>query len=98
MANCKRKGSLRRKSRSKMTKNINDRGKISINKYLQSFNPGDKVTLCAEPAVQNGLYHMRFHNRMGVIEKSQGACYLVKVKDFTKSKTFIIHPVHLKRI
>lgn len=97
MSNCKRKGSLRRKSRSKMTKNINERGKLSVTKYLQKFNVGDKVFLHADSAVHTGLYHMRFHNRSGIIASKQGSCYVVKVKDYTKFKNFIVHPVHLKK-
>lgn len=93
-----RKGGARRKSRSKMKKPIRKKGKISITKYFQEFKEGDKVALKAEPAVQKGMYCLRFHGKQGIVKKQVGRCYEVAVKDFTKEKTVVVHPVHLKRI
>ena len=80
-----------------LKKNVKDRGKISINKYLQSFKEGDLVILKAEPAVQKGMYFPRFHGKAGIIKGKKGRCYEVKIKD-GKEKVLIVHPVHLKRI
>ena len=90
-------GSFRRKSRGKLTKNFNARGKISLTRYFQKFGMGDKVVLKAEPAVHKGMYFPRFHGKAGVIVGTQGRCYQVEIKDINKSKTLIVHPVHLKR-
>ena len=61
-------GKFRRKTRSKLKKSIKTRGKISINNYLQSFKPEEKVLLKAEPAVQKGMYFPRFHGKVGVVK------------------------------
>ncbi|MBS3117601.1 50S ribosomal protein L21e [Candidatus Woesearchaeota archaeon] len=94
----KRVGGFRRKTRSKLRKNVAEKGKLSIGRYLQQFNEGEMVYLNAEPAVQKGMYFPRFHAKAGTILKKQGACYHVAIKDGKKQKTFIIHPVHLKRV
>lgn len=91
-----RTGSRRRKTRSKFKKNFKDKGKISIRNYLKKFKPGDKVVLKAEPAVQTGMYHPRFHGKIGIIKRKQGKCYLVAINDKNMEKIQIVHPVHLK--
>lgn len=94
----KRIGGLRRKSRHKLRKSLRNRGKISLTKYFQGLKQGDKVRLCAEPAVQKGMYFLRFHGKSGVVEGKKGACYEIKIRDGNKEKTLIVHPVHLKKI
>lgn len=93
----KRTGSFRRKTRYKLKKNIKERGKISIRKYLQEFKLGEKVVLKAEPAVQKGMYFPRFHGKIGVIKGKQGNCYKILIKDKNARKIQIVHPVHLIR-
>ncbi|MBS3145382.1 50S ribosomal protein L21e [Candidatus Woesearchaeota archaeon] len=92
-----RAGSFRRKTRSKLKKNIRDRGKISIRKYLQTFKEGEIVVLKAEPAVQRGMYFPRYHGKSGRIKGKKGNCYEVLIKDGGKEKTLIVHPIHLKK-
>ncbi len=93
----KRIGGNRRKTRKKFLKSIRQRGKLSLSNYFQTFQPGDKVNLLAEPAIQTGLYPPRYHNRSGVILNKTGDCYHVKINDLGMEKTLIIHPVHLKK-
>jgi len=95
----KRVGGLRRKTKSKLKKTLQKRGKISITKYLQTFKEGDRVMLSWEGAVQKGIYHPRFYGKTGVIDRKIGSrCYEVKIWDGGKQKTLIIHPIHLKRL
>lgn len=91
------KGGFRRGSRSKLTKSPRNKGKISIRNFLQSLTPGEKVILKAEPAIQGGLYHPRFHGRMGEVVGLQGDCYLVSIMDKNKKKHVVVHPIHLKK-
>ncbi|HLC61240.1 MAG TPA: 50S ribosomal protein L21e [Candidatus Nanoarchaeia archaeon] len=93
-----RMGGLRRKTRYKFTKETRRRGKISITRYFQSFNVGDKVYLHVEPAVQKGMYHPRFMGNGGIIAGKRGRCYIVNINDRGKQKELIVHPVHLKRV
>lgn len=92
-----RTGGSRRKTRQKFSKDLKEKGKMSLRKFLQKFSQGDKVTLAIEPSYQRGLYHRRFHGKQGVVQAKQGECYMVDVKDGTIKKTFIVHPVHLKK-
>ena len=92
-----RSGGFRRKTRHKLSKNIRSKGKVSLNAYLQELKEGDKVLLAAEPAVQGGMYHPRYHGKVGVVGKPQGECYYVTIKDFKAEKTLLVHPVHLKK-
>ena len=93
----KRIGGLRRKTRYKFRKEIRSRGKISMTRYFQSFNSGDKVHLTIESGVQKGMCHPRFAGKTGVIKGRRGRCYEVQIKDFSKGKILIVHPVHLRR-
>lgn len=92
-----RVGGFRRNTRYKMRKAVSKRGKISLRNFLQSFKVGDKVQLVAEPAYQKGMYHPRFYGKSGVVSKVVGTCYEVKIKDFSKEKTVVVHPVHLSK-
>ncbi len=94
----KRVGGSRRKARDKLKKTHRTKGKISVTKYLLDFQPGDKVILKNEPGVQKGTYHMRFHRKYGIVQKKQGTCYVVKIKDINKEKLLVLHPIHLEKI
>ncbi len=94
----KRAGSFRRKTRHKLSKKKSLRGVIKIKDYLQRFDVGDMVYLKAEPSIQKGMYFPRFHSNVGKIIKKQGRCYKIEIKDGSKIKTLIVHPVHLRRI
>lgn len=91
-------GGFRTRTRDKLKKHFSQRGKISLRRYFQSFKEGDKVFLSAEPAVQSGMYLPRFHSKVGIIRQKLGSCYQVEIKDFTKTKQLIVHPVHLKLV
>lgn len=94
----KRIGTSRSKSRSKLSKDIRSRGKLPITRYMQSFKIGDKVALKAEPSVQKGLYHIRFHGKQGIVKDKLKNCYKITIMDQNKEKTITVHPVHLKRL
>ncbi|MBU4502092.1 MAG: 50S ribosomal protein L21e [Nanoarchaeota archaeon] len=94
----KRIGGFRRKTRNKLKKPANTKGKISIRNYLQQFKVGEKVLLKAEPAIQNGMYFPRFHSKTGIVKGKKGSCYEINITDGKKEKILIIHPVHLKRL
>ncbi len=91
----KRTGGSRSRTRHLMTKK--DSGKFNIRKFLEEFADGDKVTLLAEPAYQKALYHLRYYGKRGIVQKRRGECYEVTIKDGSKIKTIITHPVHLRK-
>lgn len=94
----KRIGGNRRKTRHKFAKNVRYRGKISLADYFQTFKEGEKVCLVAEPSVQKGFYHARFHGKAGKVLRQRGKCYEVEITDVNMKKTLVVHPVHIKRI
>ncbi|MBS3135726.1 50S ribosomal protein L21e [Candidatus Woesearchaeota archaeon] len=92
----KKIGGFNRKTRSKFKKHARDKGKISLSRYLQVFQPGDKVMLAIEPAFHKGRYHPRFMGKVGTIIGKPGKCYEIKISDSDKEKTLVVHPVHLR--
>ena len=92
-----RVGGFRRKTRSKMRKNVRSKGKVSIRNFLQNFDVDDKVLLGVEPAYQNGMYHPRFYGKVGFVTKKVGTCYEVQINDGGKNKIVVAHPVHLAK-
>ena len=94
----KRIGTSRRGSRHKLRKNYREKGKISTTRFLQEFNIDDRVALVAEPAYHKAMYHTRFHGKIGKIIGKRGRCYEVMIKDGSKQKVLIVHPVHLKKV
>jgi len=91
-------GSKIRKCKAKLTKTHRTRGKISLGRYFQSLNTGDKVVFKVESSVQKGMFPVRHNGRMGVIVKQQGECYQVEFRDGDKLKKVIAHPVHLVKL
>ena len=91
-------GGFRRKTRFKLQKSVREKGKISIKKFLQILTIGQKVGLSYEPAIQKGMYHPRFHGKIGTVIGQRGECYLVSVKQGKSLKTVVSHPIHLKII
>ncbi|MBI1936422.1 50S ribosomal protein L21e [Candidatus Woesearchaeota archaeon] len=94
----KRIGGMRRKTRYKFRKEVRSRGKVSITRYFQSFNSGDRVYLGLESSVHKGMYHPRFIGKSGTVKGMRGKCYEVAINDLGKEKVLIIHPVHLRKI
>ncbi len=94
----KRIGSIRRKTRHKLSKKPREKGKISLSRYFQEFKKDEKVVLVAEPGVHKGTYHPRYYGKSGIVQKKEGTCYVVMVKDQGKQKALAIHPVHLKKV
>ncbi len=93
-----RKGGPRRKSRQKMSKKANKKGKINIRGFLQTFKEGDKVQLVADSSYQRGMFPLRFYGKNGIVKSKQGRSYYVTINDQNKEKSLIVHPIHLKKI
>jgi len=74
-----------------------EHGKIKLSKYFQDFKKGDKVAVVRELSVQP-KFPKQLQGRCGVVEGKRGRSYIVKIKDLNKEKTYIIHPVHLRRL
>ena len=78
-------------------KTLRTRGKIKLSKYFQEFEEGDRVAVVRELAVQP-KFPKQIQGRSGVVRGKRGGSYIVKIKDLNKDKTYIIHPVHLRKL
>jgi len=94
----KRRGGSRAGTRRLFRKSPRSKGKISLTKFFMPYKVGDSAVLQAEPAMQDNLYHQRFHGKTGVVVGKRGDCYEVKIQDGGKQKMVIVHPVHLKKV
>ena len=74
-----------------------EHGKIKLSRWFQDFKKGDKVAVIRELSVQP-KFPKQLQGRSGVIESKRGNSFIVKIKDLNKEKTYIIHPIHLKRL
>jgi len=73
------------------------KGKISFTKFFQKFNEGDSVAVVRELSKKFG-YSKRLQGRTGKIVKKRGTAYEIEIKDLNKQKTFMIQPIHLRKI
>ena len=72
-------------------------GKIQLSNYFQDFKEGDRVAVVRELALRP-KFPKQLQGRSGVVESKRGTYYVVKIKDLNKEKTYLIHPVHLKKL
>jgi len=89
---------FRKRTRNKFKKSRSEKGKISIRKFLQKFEIGEKVGLSVEPARQKGMYRPKFMGKNGTVVRQKGTCYEIKINDQGKNKVLIVHPVHLVKL
>ena len=78
-------------------KSVREKGKVNLSRYFQEFSKGDRVAVIRELAVQP-KFPKQLRGRSGVVESNRGSSYIVKINDMNKEKTYIIHPVHLKKL
>jgi len=90
-------GTGQRKTRYLFKRHYRQRGKIRLSQYFQELNPGDKVCLKINSAVQGGQFHRRFYGNTGIVTGRRGFCYEVKVYDQNKEKIVYVHPIHLTK-
>lgn len=91
-------GTKQRKTRQKFTRGHREKGKISVSRFFQEFDKGDKVNLKINSAVVKGRFFPRFHGFTGTITgNKKGSCYEVIIKDGGKQKMLFVHPIHMNK-
>ena len=78
-------------------KKIRTRGKIQLSKYFQELKIGDKVAIVKEKSITSN-FPLRLQGRTGNVEGKRGKAYLIDIMDHNLKKTFLIEPIHLKKI
>jgi len=78
-------------------KQVRTKGKIRFSEYFQEFKNGERVAVVKELS-ETPKFPKTLQGRSGVIDGKKGRAYIVKINDLNKEKSYIIHPVHLKRL
>ena len=78
-------------------KKVRTKGKLQLSRYFQELEEGDSVSVVRELSV-TGSFPKRLQGKTGFIEGKRGMAYVVRIKDQSKEKRFIIEPIHLKKI
>ncbi|MAG39911.1 50S ribosomal protein L21e [Candidatus Pacearchaeota archaeon] len=78
-------------------KPVRQRGKIRLSEYFKNLSDGDRVAIVAEKGVR-AAFPSRIQGLVGKVTGTRGNFKIVEIKDKDKMKTFIIHPVHLKKV
>jgi len=77
------------------TRKLKGKGVVSVAQYVRTFNLGDKVVITPK-AKWEGMPHLRYSGRQGIIVEKRGKSYVVEVADFNQKKKVIASPIHLK--
>jgi large subunit ribosomal protein L21e len=91
----KRSQGYRAKTRSLLTREPRQKGKIGLSKLLHDYQPGEKVVIKINSTIQKGMPHRRFHGKIGVIVDKRGRAYTVNVTQGETAKEIIVRPEHL---
>lgn len=78
-------------------KPIRTRGKFSFARYFQRLSEGDTVAIVKERSLTRN-FPDRLQGRTGKVIGKRGRAYIVKIKDQSKEKEYIVEPIHLKKI
>jgi len=78
-------------------KRVREKGKIKLSEYFKTLSNGDRVSIVRERGVVSA-FPTRLQGRSGVVIESKGNYKVIKLSDGNKEKTFVIHPVHLKKL
>lgn len=78
-------------------KKLRQKGKISFSQYFKIFKEGERVALVREVGLPKE-FPLRMQGRTGTIVAKRGTAYVVEVKDLGNPKTYIVRPIHLKRL
>ena len=78
-------------------KKIRTKGKVKFSEYFKEISDGEKVAIVKELGVASA-FPKRMIGKSGIVSGSRGNYKIVKLLDGNMAKTFIIHPIHLKKL
>lgn len=94
----KRSKGLRVRTRKLLRRRPRKRGHLPVTRFLQTFEPGERVSIVIEPSIHRGMPHRRFHGLTGTVVGTRGKAVVLKVRSGRSYKTVISNPVHLKKL
>ena len=78
-------------------KKVREKGKLNLSSYFKKIEDGSSVAIVTNLGIRSS-FPKRLKGMSGKVVGSRGKFKLVEIKDGNKLKTFIIHPVHLKKL
>jgi large subunit ribosomal protein L21e len=78
-------------------KSVRRKGKIRLSDYFKNLSDGDNVSIVIEKSVRIG-FPKRIQGLTGKVAGTRGKFKIIKLMDKDKMKTFIIHPIHLRKV
>ena len=81
----------------RIKKRVREKGKLRLSEYFRKFGDGDKISVVTNTGVR-ASFPRRIRGMSGNVVGSRGKFKLIEIKDGNKLKTFIIHPVHLRKL
>jgi len=72
-------------------------GKLSLSHYFQELKEGDRVAIVREQSL-NPAFPERIQGKSGVVSGKKGRACVIKVFDGEELKTYIIKPMHLRKL
>lgn len=76
---------------------VREKGKLKLSSYFKKIEDGADVALVTDAGVR-ASFPKRIKGMSGKVLESRGKFKIVEIKDGNKLKTFIIHPVHLRKL
>jgi large subunit ribosomal protein L21e len=76
---------------------VREKGKLRLSGYFKKIEDGASVALVSDAGVR-ASFPKRIKGMSGKVLGSRGRFKLVEIKDGNKAKTFIIHPIHLRKL
>jgi large subunit ribosomal protein L21e len=78
-------------------KRIRQKGKLKLSRYFKILEEGASVAIVVDHGVR-AAFPKRIQGKSGMVVGQRGKFNVVEIMDGNKLKTFIIHPIHLKRL
>jgi large subunit ribosomal protein L21e len=83
-------------TRSLMTKELRQRGKPKLTKFLYEYKIGASVIIKIDSSQQKALPHRRFHGKIGTVVDKRGRGYVVRVAQGNSMREIITRTEHLE--
>ncbi len=78
-------------------KKMREKGKLKFSEYFKKLSKGDYVAVVRDVSLRP-KFPLRIQGRTGIVEEQRGKAYVVKIKDQSKEKQYLIEPIHLRKI
>jgi ribosomal protein L21E len=72
-------------------------GKLSLSQYFKEFKEGDRIAVVREHSL-NPAFPKRIQGKSGVVAGKKGGACVVQIFDGNELKTYVIKPMHLRKL